>query len=333
MNGQQPVLEVKALHKRFPLGKGLFDLRRQWVHAVDDVSFAIGQGETLGLVGESGCGKSTVGRTILRLLEPSSGEIILGGTDITRMGQRALRPRRRDMQIVFQDPAASLDPRMTAGEIVAELMGVHWRLSRAELGERVADLFRKVGLRPAQMANYPHEFSGGQRQRLSIARALSLEPKLIVCDEAVSALDVSIQAQVINLLRDLQQELDLSYLFISHDLAVVEHISHRVAVMYLGRIVEIADRAQLFAQPLHPYSESLLAAVPIPDPARRRKHVAMQGEIASPVNRPSGCAFHPRCPHAMAVCREQQPPLLDAGGGHMVACHLRQPAPAAFVCH
>ena len=320
-----PVLEVTGLQKRFPIRKGLFGRIEGHVHAVDGVSFRVGQGESLGLVGESGCGKSTVGRTILRLIAPSAGRIVLNGVDITRLGNWALRPHRRDMQIVFQDPASSLDPRQMAGDIVGELLLVHQKLSKPELRERVAGLFEKVGLRAAQMDNYPHEFSGGQRQRLGIARALSLNPRLIICDEAVSALDVSIQAQIINLLRDLQDELNLSYLFIAHDLAVVEHISQRVAVMYLGRIVELADKRTLFGSPLHPYTESLLAAVPIPDPARSRVRRIVQGEVASPVNRPTGCHFHPRCPLAAERCRLESPALQEAAPGHWVSCHFRPP--------
>ncbi|MDE0349174.1 MAG: ATP-binding cassette domain-containing protein, partial [Gammaproteobacteria bacterium] len=267
------------------------------VHAVDGVSFTIGARETLGLVGESGCGKSTVGRTVLRLLKPTEGTIRLLGDDITDLESRALRPYRRRMQIIFQDPYSSLDPRMTAGDIAGELLGVHGVSSRAERNERVAELFARVGLRRDQIANYPHEFSGGQRQRLGIARALSLQPSLIVCDEPVSALDVSIQAQVINLLMDLQADYGLSYLFIAHDLAVVEHISHRVAVMYLGRIVEFADKRELFANPLHPYTESLLDAVPVPDPRRVRRRRIVRGDVPSPIDRPSGCHFHTRCPY------------------------------------
>ena len=324
-----PVLQVDDLQMRFPLRRGLLGRVQGHVHAVDGVSFAVAPGETLGLVGESGCGKSTVGRTVLRLNTPSAGRILLNGTDITRLNQRALRPHRREMQIVFQDPASSLDPRQKAGDIVAELLLVHRRLGKQELHERVAELFVKVGLRPAQMDNYPHEFSGGQRQRLGIARALSLNPRIIVCDEAVSALDVSIQAQVINLLRDLQEELQLSYLFIAHDLAVVEHISHRVAVMYLGRIVELTDRRQLFTQPLHPYTQSLLAAVPVADPSRPRRRTIVQGEVASPVNRPSGCHFHTRCPQAFERCRSEAPPLLQVQADHWVSCHLHRPADAA----
>ncbi len=322
---QQPVLKVSNLEKRFPVRKGLFGRVTSHVHAVDNVSFQLAHGETLGLVGESGCGKSTVGRTILRLLEPDAGCIELDGADITTLGHSALRPHRKQMQIVFQDPASSLDPRQKAGDIVGELLKIHTRLTQRELTERVEQLFERVGLRRAQMDNSPHEFSGGQRQRLGIARALSLNPKIIICDEAVSALDVSIQAQVINLLCDLQDEYNLSYLFIAHDLAVVEHISHRVAVMYLGRIVEIADRRQLFANPLHPYTESLLAAVPVPDPDVKKSRRIVQGDVPSPINRPQGCHFHTRCPLAFDRCRIESPPLKEVSLGHSVACHLRQP--------
>jgi oligopeptide/dipeptide ABC transporter ATP-binding protein len=320
-----PVLKVTDLEKRFPIRTGLFGRVAAHVHAVDGISFEIGHGQTLGLVGESGCGKSTAGRTILRLLEPSSGRIELNGVNITHLKNRALRPHRRTMQIVFQDPASSLDPRQKAGDIVGEFLRIHMALSKSELRERVSELFEKVGLRQAQMENYPHEFSGGQRQRIGIARALSLNPKIIICDEAVSALDVSIRAQVINLLRDLQEEFNLSYLFISHDLAVVEYISRRVAVMYLGRIVELADKRELFANPLHPYTESLLAAVPIPDPQIKRLRTIVQGDVASPINRPSGCHFHTRCPLVFDQCRVESPPLKQVAAGHLVSCHLRQP--------
>jgi oligopeptide/dipeptide ABC transporter ATP-binding protein len=321
-----PVLKVDDLHKRFAIKRGLFGRVEGHVHAVDGVSFEIKQGETLGLVGESGCGKSTVGRTILRLTSPSAGRIHLSGRDITELGDRALRPFRRDMQIVFQDPASSLDPRQKAGDIVGEYLKIHDRMTKKALHERVTELFVKVGLRPSQMENYPHEFSGGQRQRLSIARALSLNPKVIVCDEAVSALDVSIQAQVINLLCDLQDEFNLSYLFIAHDLAVVEHISHRVAVMYLGRIVELADKKDLFGEPLHPYTETLLDAVPVPDPTLQRDRKIIQGDVASPINRPAGCHFHTRCPYVIERCRIESPELVEVKPGHLVSCHLRRPA-------
>ncbi|MBS03580.1 MAG: peptide ABC transporter substrate-binding protein [Gammaproteobacteria bacterium] len=318
-----PVLEVQGLRKYFPFGRKLFGGHRQRVHAVDGVDFSIAANETLGLVGESGCGKSTVGRTISRLHEPTEGRIFLEGTDITELKAGDLREHRRRMQMIFQDPFSSLDPRMTAGEIVGELLIVHEPLTRAERGDRVAALFERVGLRAAQMRNYPHEFSGGQRQRLGIARALSLNPRLIICDEPVSALDVSIQAQVINLLEDLQNEYGIAYLFIAHDLAVVEHISDRVAVMYLGRIVETAERAELFANPQHPYTESLLAAVPVPDPTRKRSGHVLEGDVPSPVDRPTGCHFHTRCPYAEARCSSEEPTPREVAPGHIVTCHLR----------
>ncbi|MGA3397614.1 MAG: dipeptide ABC transporter ATP-binding protein [Acetobacteraceae bacterium] len=318
-----PLLEVTGLKKHFPLRKGVLRRVVGHVHAVDGVSFTIAEGETLGLVGESGCGKSTVGRAVLRLTEPTAGVVKLRGREITHLSKAALRPLRRQMQIVFQDPFSSLDPRMRAGNIVGEPLRVHGIANRRERQERVAALFERVGLRPAQMRSFPHQFSGGQRQRVSIARALALDPSLIVADEPVSALDVSIQAQVINLLMDLQRSLRLSYLFISHNLAVVEHISHRVAVMYLGRIVEYADKATLFARPLHPYTEALLAAVPLPDPALQRTKHRVEGDVPSPINPPPGCHFHPRCPYVEARCRMEPPALRDLGQGHMVACHLR----------
>ena len=318
-----PMLEVTDLQKHFPVRKGVFGRISGYVYAVDGVSFTVDAGETLGLVGESGCGKTTVGRTVLRRLEPTQGTIRLDGDDITTLGNQALRAYRRRMQIIFQDPFSSLDPRMSAGDIVGELLGVHGVAKGAERRERVAALFERVGLRTDQLNNYPHEFSGGQRQRLSIARALSLNPELIVCDEPVSALDVSIQAQVINLLMDLQAEFGLSYLFIAHDLAVVEHISDRVAVMYLGRVVEYAETRTLFENPQHPYTESLLAAVPVADPTRSRQRRLLQGDVPSPVNRPTGCHFHTRCPYATARCREEDPVLKSVAEGHQVACHLR----------
>jgi oligopeptide/dipeptide ABC transporter ATP-binding protein len=320
------VLEVTGLKKHFPVKKGILRRTVGHVFAVDGISFSIGEGETLGLVGESGCGKSTLARVVLRLVEPTAGTIKLGGNDITHLGKAALRPHRREMQIIFQDPFASLDPRMSAGDIVAEPMKVHGLCKGKDLADRVAALFQQVGLRPAQMRAYPHEFSGGQRQRVCIARALALNPMLIVGDEPVSALDVSIQAQVINLLVDLQQEKRLSYLFIAHDLAVVEHISHRIAVMYLGRIVELAEKQTLFRRPLHPYTEALLAAVPIPDPKIKRQKRVLQGDVPSPVNPPSGCAFHTRCPYVMARCKEETPILEEVAPGSLVACHLHRRA-------
>jgi oligopeptide/dipeptide ABC transporter ATP-binding protein len=321
--GAAPAIEVEGLRKYYPIRDGVLRNVSAQVHAVDGVSFTVAEGETLGLVGESGCGKSTVGRAAMRLIEPSAGIIRVGGIDITRLGKRALRPYRRQMQIVFQDPFSSLNPRMTAGAIVAEPIAVHRIAAGNRRRDMVAALFERVGLRPQQMRNYPHEFSGGQRQRVSIARALALSPRFIVADEPVSALDVSIQAQVINLLMDLQRERGISYLFISHNLAVVEHISHRIAVMYLGRIVELADTATIFTRPLHPYTEALLAAVPIPDPSLGRERITIEGDVPSPVNRPRGCHFHPRCPYAVARCRTEEPPLKASTDSHLVACHLR----------
>jgi oligopeptide/dipeptide ABC transporter ATP-binding protein len=319
----QPLLEVKDLKKHFPIYRGVFSRVSGQVYAVDGVSFEIGRGETLGLVGESGCGKSTVGRTLLRLLEPTDGTIKVGGEDITHLDAEAMLPYRRRMQMIYQDPYASLNPRMTAGEIVGEPLIIHDVGTPQERREKVAALFERVGLRPEAMLNYPHEFSGGQRQRIGIARALALSPDLIVGDEPVSALDVSIQAQIINLLMDLQDEFKLSYLFVAHDLAVVEHISHRVAVMYLGRIVEMTDKQSLFEMPLHPYTEALLSAVPIPKSAARgRKRVILAGDVPSPINPPSGCHFHARCPYAMPRCRTDVPALREVKPGHWAACHL-----------
>ena len=322
MTEQRALLEVTDLVKHYPVRAGVLRRAVGTVHAVDGVSFSLGKGETLGLVGESGCGKSTVARSVLRLVEPTSGHIRIDGADITHLSKSALRPIRRSMQIVFQDPFASLNPRMTAGDIVGEPLSVHGLAAGKEKQERVAKLFAQVGLRPDQMKNYPHQFSGGQRQRICIARALALQPRLIVCDEPVSALDVSIQAQVINLLIDLQREHGFSYLFIAHDLAVVAHISHRVAVMYLGRIVEIANRDELFNNPRHPYTQALLASVPLADPKTKRLKPLVDGDVPSPVNPPSGCAFHTRCRYAIDRCRTERPALRDAAPRHQVACLL-----------
>ena len=322
MTDARALLEVSDLVKHYPVRSGILRRKVGTVHAVDGVSFTVGVGETLGLVGESGCGKSTVARSILRLVEPTSGSIRLNGLDITHLGKADLRPHRRSMQIVFQDPFASLNPRMTAGDIVGEPLSVHGLAAGSKKRDRVAELFQQVGLRPDQMQNYPHQFSGGQRQRICIARALSLGPSLIVCDEPVSALDVSIQAQVINLLVDLQRQHDFSYLFIAHDLAVVAHISHRVAVMYLGRIVETAEKRQLFANPRHPYTQALLASVPVANPRIKRLKALVEGDVASPINPPSGCAFHTRCRYVMARCKVETPALLEAGPQHRVACFL-----------
>jgi oligopeptide/dipeptide ABC transporter ATP-binding protein len=324
MTDAHAMLEVSDLVKHYPVRSGILRRAVGTVHAVDGVSFAVGVGETLGLVGESGCGKSTVARSILRLVEPTSGSIRIDGRDITHLGKAELRPIRRSMQIIFQDPFASLNPRMTAGDIVGEPLMVHGIAAGGEKRERVAELFEQVGLRPDQMQNYPHQFSGGQRQRICIARALSLGPRLIVCDEPVSALDVSIQAQVINLLIDLQRKHDFSYLFIAHDLAVVAHISHRVAVMYLGRIVEIADKTKLFANPRHPYTQALLASVPIADPRKKSLRPLVDGDVPSPINPPSGCAFHTRCRYAMERCRTETPVLAEIGSHHQVACFLNE---------
>ncbi len=316
------VLEVQNLKKYFPVRRGLLQRTRAEIRAVDGVSFALKPGETLCLVGESGSGKSTVGRLALRLIEPTDGSVRLDGHDITRLGREEMRPWRKRMQIVFQDPYASLNPRLTAGRIVAEPLENYSDAPGSENDALVARLFEKVGLRADAMRRYPFEFSGGQRQRLGLARALALNPSLIVADEPVSALDVSVQAQVLNLMMDLQEELKLAYLFISHDLGVVEHIGHRVAVMYLGRIVEIAEKEELFARPLHPYTRALLAAAPIPNPRAKKERIVLEGDVPSPMAPPPGCHFHTRCPFAFQRCKTEAPVLREAGGGRRFSCHL-----------
>ncbi len=319
----EPLLRVKDLVKRFPVKGGMFSRVVDQVHAVDGVSLDIQAGETLGLVGESGCGKSTTGRCILRLIEPTSGELWFEGKNVTQVDKAAVRALTRDMQIIFQDPFASLNPRMTVGAIIGEALLIHGLGKNAvEREDRVAQLLETVGLHPDHLNRFPHEFSGGQRQRIGIARALAVSPKLIVCDEPVSALDVSIQAQVINLLEDLQQQFGLTYLFIAHDLSVVEHISNRVAVMYLGRIVEVASSRDLYTTPRHPYTEALLSAVPIPDPTITRKRILLEGDVPNPIRPPPGCHFHPRCPRAEARCRTESPLLRELAPGRLAVCHF-----------
>jgi len=329
------ILEVRDLKTYFPIRRGVLSRVQGYVKAVDGVSFSIGRGRTLGLVGESGCGKTTVGRTILRLIPATAGEVRFDGIDVFAQSRTQMRALRRRMQIIFQDPVGSLNPRMTVGSIVGEAMTVHGIARGAERERRVADLLTRCGLSPSHMRRYPHEFSGGQRQRIGIARALALNPDLIVCDEPVSALDVSIQSQILNLLRDLQREMGLSYLFIAHNLAVVEHFSDDVAVMYLGRIVEMAPAEEIYRNPKHPYTQALLAAVPEPDPARRRTLVTLGGEVPSPINPPPGCHFHPRCPFAIDRCRQEDPVLVEHDGcpsGHVVACHRADEiGPSSFV--
>jgi oligopeptide/dipeptide ABC transporter ATP-binding protein len=320
----EPLLEVRDLTKHFPIRHGVFGRATGQVRAVDGISFTLAPGEVLGLVGESGCGKTTAGRCILRLIEPTSGQVRFGGREVTALGASELRHLRREMQIVFQDPYSSLNPRLTVGSMIAEPLAIHGIARGAAARDRVAELLTRVGLSPEHAPRYPHEFSGGQRQRIGIARALAVGPKLIVADEPVSALDVSIQAQIVNLLRDLQRTMGLTYLFIAHDLSVVEHLSNRVAVMYLGQIVELAPSAPLYRGPRHPYTVALLSAIPVPDPKRRRRRVMLGGDVPSPAQPPTGCRFHPRCFMARDVCRTEAPALREVSPGHWSACHFAE---------
>lgn len=318
------MLTVNGLKKHFPIRGGIFSKTVGYVQAVDGVSFHINKGEIMGLVGESGCGKTTVGRLILGLYEPTAGEIHFEGANISTLSKQEMRNTRRNMQVIFQDPFGSLNPRMTIGNIVGEPLYVHNIAKGKEKEERVVNILETVGISSHYMKRYPHEFSGGQRQRIGIARALALNPKLIVCDEPVSALDVSIQAQVINLLEDLQAKFGFTYLFIAHDLSVIKHISDKVAVMYLGKIVELADTEDLYTNPLHPYTEALLSAVPLPDPTLDRKRIVLEGDVPSPINPPSGCHFRTRCKYVKPICSEEEPPLIEIAKNHCVACHLRK---------
>ena len=322
-NGNAPLIEVTNLKKYFPIRKGVLQREVARVHAVDDVSFAVNEGETIGLVGESGCGKSTLGRCIVRLLEPTEGDVVFQGRSIGKLGARSLRPLRRQMQMVFQDPYASLNPRKRVGTIVSDPLRIHRIGDRKERKKQVEELLEAVGLSPEHYNRFPHEFSGGQRQRIGVARALALRPKLVVADEPVSALDVSIQAQMINLLEELQDEFRLTYVFIAHDLGVVRHVSDRIAVMYLGRIMELSPAEELYERPIMPYTEALLSAVPIPDPdlSDQRERIVLEGDVPSPINPPSGCRFHPRCRYATEICSQVDPPLADYGNGHLAACH------------
>ncbi|NMB02815.1 MAG: dipeptide ABC transporter ATP-binding protein [Firmicutes bacterium] len=320
---QEVLLEVKNLVKHFPIRQGIiFSKQVGAVQAVDNVSFNVHKGETLGLVGESGCGKTTTGRVILRLIEPTSGQVIFDGKDVPSLPKDELRELRKDMQIIFQDPYGSLNPRMTVGDIIGEPLHIHNLAKGPEKEKRVRELLEVVGLSAFHARRFPHEFSGGQRQRVGIARALAVNPRLIICDEPVSALDVSIQAQVINLLQDLQREFDLTYLFIAHDLSVVKHISDRVAVMYLGKIVELTDKNELYRNPKHPYTQALLSAIPEADPTIKKERILLKGDVPSPINPPKGCRFHTRCPKVMDICKTQEPEFVDSGDGHFVACHL-----------
>lgn len=323
-NKAEIILEVKDLRKWFHVKSGLISRDKKYVKAVDGVSFTLHKGETLGLVGESGCGKSTTGRAILRLIEPSSGQVILEGTDITTLSKEQMKAKRKDMQIVFQDPYSSLNPRMTIRKIIGEAIDIHKIASGKAKEEYIRQLLEEVGLGQHHLDRYPHQFSGGQRQRIGIARALAVHPKLMIMDEPVSALDVSIQAQVLNLLQDLQRNHGLTYIFITHNLSVVKHISDRIAVMYMGQIVEMAKKDQFFNNPQHPYSRALLSAIPIPNPELKRERILLHGEITSPINLPKGCRFYSRCPEAQAICKEEEPALKDLGNGHKCACHLRR---------
>jgi oligopeptide/dipeptide ABC transporter ATP-binding protein len=320
----EPLLEVRDLVKHFPIRRGLFGREAGQVRAVDGVSFDVRRGEVLGLVGESGCGKTTTGRCILRLIEPSSGTVRFDGRDITRLSRQELRPLRRQMQVIFQDPYSSLNPRLTVGSMLGEALAIHGLARGSKARTRVAELLELVGLSPDHARRYPHEFSGGQRQRIGVARALAVEPRLIVADEPVSALDVSIQAQIVNLLQDLQRKMGLTYLFVAHDLSVVEHISDRVAVMVLGRIVELAGAETLYRAPRHPYTLSLLSAIPVPDPERRRSRIVLKGDVPSPARPPTGCPFHPRCPIARERCSREEPALREVAPGHVSACHFAE---------
>ncbi len=323
LNGGDPLVEVRNVKKYFPIRKGLLQREVARVHAVDDVTFSVREGETLGLVGESGCGKSTLGRTIVRLLEPTAGHVLFQGRDISKLDRGELRPLRREMQIVFQDPYASLNPRKRVGSIIGSPLKIHGIGDKKSRQKRVQELLETVGLSPEHYNRYPHEFSGGQRQRIGVARALALQPKLVVADEPVSALDVSIQSQMLNLLDDLQTEFQLTYLFIAHDLGVVRHVSDRIAVMYLGKLVELSPAEELYQRPIMPYTEALLSAVPIPDPdlSARRERIVLEGDVPSPINPPSGCRFHPRCRYMTDICVQVEPPLVEHGKGHLAACH------------